>query len=148
MVIYLGADHRGFRLKETLKALLLKHGYEVVDCGANKENPDDDYADFASEVGSRVSQASDVSRGVLLCGSGAGMDMVANKFKNVRSVLGFVPDQVYAARHDDDANVLCVAADFANEKQARAMLAVFLETPFSNEERHMRRLEKIQQLEI
>lgn len=147
MVIYFGADHGGFALKETLRDFVREAGYEVYDFGAASYQKDDDFPDFAKAVAEKVSQEPERSRGVLLCRSGVGMDIVANKFRNVRSVLGISPDQVYAARHDDSANVLSIAADITQENDAKKMVQIFLETPFAGEERYMRRLEKIMHIE-
>ncbi|MBU6500713.1 MAG: RpiB/LacA/LacB family sugar-phosphate isomerase [Patescibacteria group bacterium] len=143
MLIYIGADHRGFKFKERLKAILHDQGYEVTDVGNEIYDEKDDYPDFAAEVGRRVSAESGGNRGVLICGSGAGVDIVANKFHDVRSVLGISTDQVFDARHDDDVNVLSLSADFTSEADAEKMVRVFLDTPFSGEERHKRRLKKI-----
>ncbi|HUX35608.1 MAG TPA: RpiB/LacA/LacB family sugar-phosphate isomerase [Candidatus Paceibacterota bacterium] len=147
MVIYLGSDHRGFKLKETVSGILKGKGYEVVDFGNSAYDEGDDYVDFAKMVAQKVSFNPEVSRGILFCGSGAGMDMTANKFRKVRSVLGVSSDQVYSARHDDDANILSIAAGFIGEEDAKKMIDVFLETPFDGEERHRRRLDKMTQIE-
>lgn len=146
MVIYLGADHRGFKLKELLKEFLSTRGYEIADMGNSQYDENDDYVDFGKVVAQKVS-FSPVDRGILVCGSGVGMDAVANKFRKVRSALGLSPDQVYDARHDDDANVLSIAADFTSEADAEKLVDTFLETPFAGEERFRRRLDKITQLE-
>jgi len=147
MVIYLGADHGGFNLKETLKEYLKGKGYEVVDCGAATYDESDDYPDFAAAVALRVKSDPERGRGVLICKSGAGMDMAANRFRHVRAFIGFSADQVFDARHDDDANVLCLAASFISEPDARQMVDAFLQTPFEREERFLRRLDKIAQIE-
>ena len=147
MVIYLGSDHRGFKLKETISSFLKGKGYEIVDLGNSAYDENDDYADFAKTVAQKISFNPEVSRGILFCGSGAGMDITANKFRKVRSVLGISPDQVYSARHDDDANILSIAANFTGEEDAKKIISVFLETPFDGEERHQRRLNKITQIE-
>lgn len=148
MVIFIGADHRGFALKERLRALLADKGYDVTDVGARALVPDDDYVDYAAEVAKHVQRAPEISRGIFMCGSGAGGDIALNKFKYVRSVLGLSTDQVYAARHDDDVNALTLAADFTDEENAEKMVTVFLSTPFAAEEpRYMRRLGKLMQLE-
>ncbi len=148
MLIYIGADHRGFQLKEILKKFLKDQGYEVVDVGNDHYDEDDDYPDFAKLVSRAISQASSSRRGILICGSGVGMDIVANKFKGVRSALVNSPDQAYSSRYDDDTNVLSLGADFSDEEQAEKILSTWLATPFSNKEHHKRRLEKIRQLEI
>ena len=147
MVIYFGADHRGFTLKETLRDYVKSVGYEAYDLGAKEYDKDDDYPDFARAVAEKVSKDAERSRGILICGSGVGMDVVANKFRNVRAVLMISPDQVYSARHDDDANVLVLAADMTSETDAKKGVQVFLETSFAGDEKYMRRLEKIMQIE-
>lgn len=147
MVIYLGADHRGFRLKEAIKRFLGDEGYEIVDAGNSVQDETDDYVDFAKTVAEHVSRDPVGGRGILFCGSGAGVDITANKFRRVRSVLGFSPDQVFDARHDDNVNVLSLAADYLIESDAKDIVRVFLKTPFAGEERHRRRLEKISDIE-
>jgi ribose 5-phosphate isomerase B len=147
MVIYLGSDHRGFKLKESMSAFLKERGYEVADLGNAAYDENDDYADFAKLVSQKVSLSPENDRGILFCGSGAGMDMAANKFRKVRSILAISADQVYAARHDDNANVLSLAAGFTGEEDAKKIINVFIETPFSGEVRHQRRLDKIAQIE-
>jgi len=148
MLIYIGADHKGFQLKETLKKFLKEQGYEVIDVGNDHYDENDDYPDFAKLVARAVSQDPLNRRGILICGSGIGMDIVANKFKGVRSALVSNPDQAYLSRNDDDTNILSLAADFLNEEQTKKILTTWLATPFSNKEHHKRRLEKIRQLEI
>jgi ribose 5-phosphate isomerase B len=147
MLIYIGADHRGFKLKESLKVYLKESGYEVVDVGNNKYDENDDYPDFASAAARKVSLDPENSRGILICGSGVGMDVAANKYKNIRSALVTTPDQAAISRHDDNANVLSLAADFLTESEAKKILTVWLQTDFSEEERHRRRLEKIEKIE-
>lgn len=147
MVIYFGADHRGFELKEALKKFIKDKGYEIVDLGATEYNQDDDYPDFAAAVASKVSLDPEKARGILICGSGAGMDIAANKFKNVRSVLAISADQVFDARHDDDVNVLSIAANVLNGVEAEKIVQTFLETPFGAETRYKRRIQKIIQIE-
>lgn len=142
MTVYLGADHRGFKLKSTLSSALAALGHRVVDLGDAEYNEDDDYTDFAAAVAGKVSKESD-ARGILVCGSGVGVDVTANKFKGVRSVLALSPVQVRAARHDDDVNILSIASDFTTEAEAVELTKAFLETPFSGLPRHARRLEKI-----
>ncbi|MBI2033942.1 MAG: RpiB/LacA/LacB family sugar-phosphate isomerase [Candidatus Liptonbacteria bacterium] len=147
MVIYLGADHRGFSLKEAIKDFLQDKGYEVFDLGNSFYDEKDDYPDFAVKVAQKVSLNSETSRGILICGSGVGVDVTANKFKNVRSALGITSDQIYDARHDDNVNILSLAADYMNLEDAEKIVQVFLSTPFSGEERFSRRIEKITQIE-
>ncbi len=147
MIIYIGADHRGFKLKEYLKRFLTDKAYTVADVGATQYTEGDDYPDYAKEVGKKVSNDPQGSRGILICGSGFGVDIAANKFPGVRSALPMSPDHVYQARHDDDVNVLSLAADFIDEAEAVKMLQVFLSTPFASESRYTRRLTKISAIE-
>lgn len=145
-MIFLGADHRGFALKETLKRWLEGQGYEVQDLGASSLVDGDDYVDYARIVAERVSEGKE-ARGIVICGSGVGVDVTANKVKTIRSTLGFAEEQVREARADDDSNVLALAADFTEQSQARQLVQIFLETPFKKEERYLRRLKKIESLE-
>ena len=146
MKIYIGADHRGFATKETLKLWLKEQGADVVDLGATEHIDGDDYVDFAENVARQVASTDD-SRGIVLCGSGVGVDMVANKMRGIRSGLGIAHDQVIAARKDDDINVLAIAADYTLPDEVKKMVTAFLQTKFSEEERHQRRLERVKELE-
>lgn len=148
MLIYLGADHRGFALKETLKKHLGEAGYETADLGASEIKKDDDYNDFAFAVAREISRDPETRKGILCCGSGVGMDIVANKFRNVRCSLCFSPDQAMAARKEDDANILALPADFLNEEMAKKIASVWIQTLFSGEDRYQRRLKKIEDLEL
>jgi len=147
MVIYFGADHRGFELKNHLLEFLRNQGYQTADFGATQREPDDDYPAYAALVAKKISLDPEQSRGVLVCGSGVGVDVAANKFPNVRSVLALSPDHVYVARKDDDVNVLSLAADFIKEADAEKMLDVFMATLFSGEDRYKRRLVDISKIE-
>lgn len=147
MIMYLGADHQGFRLKEAVKAFLKDRGYQVEDVGNARYDENDDYPDFAAEVAERVGGDYENSRGILLCGSGVGMSIVANKFRHIRAALVTTPDQAFDSRNDDDANVLVIAANYVTSDTARKILVTWLETPFSREERHRRRLAEIDRIE-
>ena len=147
MIIYLGADHKGFKLKEYLKNSLKEKGYEIVDLGNDSYDENDDYPDFASAVAQRVSVDYEQSRGILSCGSGVGVDVVANKFKNVRSALANTSNQAFDSRNDDDTNVLSLAADYLTPEEALKTVEVWLTTPFSGETRHQARLKKISEME-
>ena len=146
MIIYLGADHRGAALKDHLLGFLKGLGYETLDVHPNI-TPDDDYPDIAGTIGRKVAADPDNARGIAICGSGAGVDIVANKVKGIRSVVGINPDQVYDACHDDAVNVLSLASNVIEADAAEKMTRVFLNTPFSGEERHARRLQKIKEIE-
>ena len=148
MVIYIGADHRGFELKEYLKNFLKNKGFEVVDVGNDHLDENDDYPDFAEKVAVKVNQDYENARGVLICGSSVGVDVVANKFMKVRSALVANPDQAFDSRNDDDANVLALAANYLALEDAQKILTVWLSTPFSGDPHHLRRIQKIVQLEF
>ena len=147
MRIFLGADHRGFELKEKLKEWLKDSGYAVEDMGATKLEPEDDYPDFAFAVAERVAENSNEHRGILLCGSGVGMDIAANKVRGVRATVAWNRESAGHARAHDDANAIAIAADWTPPEQVREIIKTFLETAFSGEGRHIRRLKKIQEIE-
>jgi ribose 5-phosphate isomerase B len=147
MTIYIGADHGGIQLKEYLKGVLKNEAYEVIDLGAATRVEGDDYVDYGAAVAEKVHLAPDTTRGILICRSGFGMDITANKFDRVRAALPTSSDHIYQGRHDDDVNVLCFAADFIDEATAEKIVKVFLSTPFAKEEKYSRRLEKIDQIE-
>ena len=147
MLIYIGADHRGFALKQILKSYIGNVGYEVVDMGADVMNENDDYPEFAVKVAKEVSRDPSLGKGIVICGSGVGMDIVSNKFRNVRCSLCFSADQAMAVRNDNDANILSLPADFLDEDAAKKIVAVWLRTKFDGEERHSRRIKKIEELE-
>lgn len=146
MKIFIGGDHRGFALKKKIDEWLFEMEYACWDVGALDIDPNDDYTKFAEEVASRVAKTED-SRGVLLCGSGVGVEVVANKYDGVRAAIGKNVLQVEAGRGHDDMNVLVIAADFTSEKEAKAMLIAFLETKFSEKARYERRLQEIERIE-
>ncbi len=145
-MIYIGADHRGFELKGQIINWLKSNGYEVQDCGALEYNKEDDFVDFAVEVSKRVS-SDEKSKGFLICGSGAGVDIVANKIKGIRASLGLNSDQVKHAREADDLNILAIASDYTKIDAANEMVKTFLETDYEPLERRQRRIEKIKNLE-
>ncbi len=147
-MIYLGADHRGFQLKETLKEFLLEKGVECMDMGAHSLEEGDDYADFAERVSQKVSEKPCENKGILTCGSGHGMDMVANKFPAVRAALCLSRERAVQSREHEDANMLVLPADDIDESLAKDMVDTWLSTPFSKAERHRRRLKKIKDIEI
>lgn len=148
MVIYIGADHRGFKIKESLANILKYGGYPVVDVGNTHYDEHDDYVDFAKKVAEKVSIDYEHNRGILICGSGAGMEIVANKHPNVRASLALTPDQAFDGRNDDDTNILCLGANYLNEELAKKIALTWLQTPFSKEPRYRMRIEKILQVEM
>jgi ribose 5-phosphate isomerase B len=144
-MLYLGADHRGFKLKEKLKIWLEEKKIKYQDLGAEELDPTDDYPDIAQKVAQAVGKQQ--GKGVLLCGSGAGVAIVANKMRGIRAAIGFNPQQVRAMRQDDDLNILCLATDYISRFKAFQLVKIFLQTEFKAKEKYRRRLEKINQLE-
>jgi len=147
MKIYLGADHRGFQLKEQLKKSLVGSDQVTEDIGAHRFDPADDYVDVAEKVAMQVANDK-TSRGILLCGSGHGVDMTANRFPGVRAILGFNTQVVAQGREHEDANVLCLPAEWITPEEAEEMVRLFLTTRFSGKERYVKRLVKLQQIRI
>ncbi len=146
MKVYLGADHRGFKLKENVKTWLEKWDVPHEDMGAYTSNEKDDYTIYAEKVSLMVVNEKD-ALGILICGSGVGVDISANKFDGVRASIGKEPAQVKAGRNDDDMNILVLASDFTDSEFAKEMVKVFLETEFDKNMRHKRRLEEIKRIE-
>lgn len=146
MKIFIGTDHRGYKLTRTLEAWLKKSGFPLVHAGAKKFDPKDDYVEYAQSVAEKVAETED-GRGIVICGSGVGVDIVANKVRGIRCGLGFSQEQVKEMRSDDNVNVLALAADFTPSEKAEKLVKLFLETPFSGEERHKRRIEKISKID-
>lgn len=142
MKIYLAADHNGFKLKEYLKKYFDDKNISYVDLGNKKFQTTDDYPDFAKLVAKRVQKTKN-AQGILICGSGQGMCMVANKYKNIRAALGWSSAAVRRARHDDDANILCLPAWRLTNAQAIQLIRAWLNTNFAGLARYKRRIKKI-----
>lgn len=146
-MIYLATDHAGFELKEKVKEFLKAEGYEVEDCGAFELDPNDDYPDFISKAAEAISKDPQ-SKAIIFGGSGQGEAIVANKFPNVRAVVFYGnADMISLTREHNDANILSLGARFLTEDEAIEAVKLWLETPFTEEERHTRRIEKIKQIE-
>jgi len=144
--VALGADHGGFSLKSELLPWLKSQGYKVLDKGARKLDPADDYPDFSNAVAQAVASG-EAQRGILVCGSGVGACIVANKIPGIRACLCH---DTYSARQGvehDDMNILCLGARVIGLELAKELAAVFLKANFSSEERHRRRLQKVLAIE-
>jgi len=141
--IALGADHRGFALKEELKAWLAARGLRVIDCGAASADRVD-YPDYAFKVADAV-QAGEAERGILICSTGIGMSIAANRFPKVRAALCSSVLLARLSREHSDANVLCLGADFVSGAEARRIVGVWLRTEFAGG-RHARRVRKLGQV--
>ena len=148
MRIYLGADHRGFELKEIVKEWLAQNEYEVEDTGDFVFNPDDDYVDYALKVAESIEGNGETSRGILLCGSGHGVEMVANRFPHVKAVLGFNDEVTVQGRQHEDANILVIPADWVNEVEVIERVRLFLETEKLADARYERRRIRVANLQI
>jgi len=148
IMIYLGSDHAGYKLKEALEIYLKELGYDVSDNGTENPNLEDDYPDFITPVACKVSENSLENRGIILGGSGEGEAMMANRFKNVRAGVyyGGPLDIIKLSREHNDSNILSLGARFMTEEEAKKAVKMWLETPFPEEERHQRRIQKIEEL--
>lgn len=144
MRIAAGADHRGFTIKNDLLKFLEMDGHEVLDLGTFSEDPVD-YPDYAEKVGRVVSDGR-ADRGILICGSGVGMSIAANKIRGIKAALCRDEKTAELSRRHNDANVLCIGAFFTTIEQARAIARVWLQTPFEAG-RHQRRVQKISDIE-
>ena len=144
MKIAIGTDHAGFELKETLKASLKEAGHEVIDCGAYEYDEADDYPDFIIPVASAVSKG-EVSRGIIIGGSGQGEAITANRFPKVRAIVfyGAKKDIITLGREHNDSNILSLGARFLEKEEAQDAVLLWLNTEFSSEEKHIRRIKKI-----
>jgi len=145
MIIYLASDHAGFNLKEKVKNYLKGAGYAVEDQGAFTLDPLDDYPDFITPAAKQVAADPELSRAIIFGASGQGEAMAANRFNQVRAVVyyGGREEVITLSREHNDANVLSIGAKFVGEEEAINAVKLWLGTPFSNEERHLRRLKKL-----
>ena len=146
MRLGIATDHGGFELKEMLLVRLRAAGHELVDFGANKLTPDDDYPDFVIPLGQAVA-AGKVERGIAVCGSGVGAAVCANKVKGVRACL--IEDHFSALQgvEDDDLNLICLGGRIEGPELAWDLIQAFLAAKFSGASRHVRRLRKVAALE-
>lgn len=164
MKIYLATDHAGFALKEKVKLRLSESGNEIEDCGAYEYVESDDYPDFIKIAAKAVSEDSE-AKAIVFGSSGEGEAIVANKFKNVRAVVFYSPalpahavdingrtssdsfEMIRLTREHNDANVLSIGASILSEEDALNAINLWLQAPFSNDDRHVRRIEKIKEIE-
>ncbi|OGY22927.1 MAG: hypothetical protein A2172_03260 [Candidatus Woykebacteria bacterium RBG_13_40_15] len=154
MKIYIASDHAGFELKEKIKNHLKENNYEVEDLGAHVLNKDDDYPDFAFVAAEKVAESKGKSKAILFCGSAEGMCIAANKVRWVRAIAAWTPTTAQLSRERNDANVLCLSGGKTlvpipglSLEEAERIVDAWLSTEFSAEERHMRRLKKIEEFE-
>src|SRR5882724_13366121 len=145
MKIVIGSDHAGFQLKNAMGDVIRALGHSVLDIGAFNENPSD-YPDFAAAVGRAVLERS-AERGVLICGSGVGASVAANKLKGIRAAVCHDSYSAHQGVEHDDMNVLVLGSRVIGSKLAEDLVKAFLGAKFTNEERHVRRLNKVMALE-
>ncbi|TSC68321.1 MAG: ribose 5-phosphate isomerase B [Parcubacteria group bacterium Gr01-1014_72] len=155
MKLFIGADHAGFELKQKLIPFLRELGYEVEDKGAFSYVEGDDYPDYIIPVAKAVA-ANPSARGIIIGGSGQGEAICANRFKGVRAVVfngqyqpkdgRKVPHEIEVSREHNDSNILSLGARFLNEEETKAAVRLWLETAFSGDPRHLRRIKKIDEI--
>lgn len=139
--VFIASDHRGFEAKNKLVAEL-NGRYSVSDLGPFELNPDDDYNDAAIAVAKAV-KSYENAKGIIICGSSHGVAIQANRFKGIRAIEGFTPELAKIGREHNDANVLCLSADFIEDNELAKIANIFLNTNFSGEERHLRRNKRL-----
>lgn len=144
-MIYLGADHAGFSLKEELKKYLEELGYEYQDIGNKELDLKDDYPDFAVKVAEKTVETD--GKGILICATGIGMCLAANKVKGVRAVNAWNDFTSLQSREHNNANILCLGAKALSIEEAKKIVRIWLKSEFSGEERHVRRLKKINEIQ-
>src|ERR671937_2938813 len=147
MRVAVAFDHRGVKLRETVLEEVVRSGHEPVDLGTDKPEPKIDYPDKAREVGEAI-RGGEAERGVLVCGSGVGASVAANKLAGIRAAVCHDTYSAHQGVEHDDMNVLCLGSEVVGAELARELVRAFLGANFSGEERHRRRLEKVKALEI
>ncbi len=147
MRIAIGADHGGYPLNERVIEELQNAGHELIDFGTHDGSVPDDYPDYAKKVAKAVQDKS-VEIGILICGSGVGAAVAANKFRGIRAALCGDTYSGHQSREHDDCNVLCLGARVVGVELALEILRAFVAARFTGEERHRRRLEKIKEIEM
>ena len=151
--IILASDHAGFELKEAVKKFLQEKGYEIDDVGAQTLIPDDDYPEYMIKAAMKVAQnaqnGSAQTKAIIFGKSGQGEAMVANRFPGVRAAVYYGGNEeiIKLSREHNDANVLSIGAGFVSEDEAKKTVEMWLETPFSGDERHRRRIEQMDSIE-
>jgi ribose 5-phosphate isomerase B len=145
--IYIGADHNGFEFKKRLSEQLQRSGYEVVDDGDKKLDPQDDYPQFGGRVAASLLADKDPGvRGILICGSGQGICIAANRFKGIRAALCWNMEEARVARNDDDCNVLCLSSRYFTLEETMPIVTTFLSTSFAGASRFRRRIRELDEL--
>ena len=144
-MIYIGSDHRGFEVKKKILEVLAEKEVLIRDVGNLKKEEDDDYVDYAIKLGTKV--VNEAALGILICGTGTGMVIAANKIKGVRAGFCFCPKQARLAVEDNNINVLCLSADLVEIDENIEIVRSFINSQFTAEDRHIRRINKIKKYE-
>ena len=145
-MLYLAADHGGYPLKEELKRFLVGENYEVVDLGAEELDLADDYPDYALKLAEQVAQDEEAG-GILICGTGQGMCIAANKIAGIRAAVVYNEFTAQDAADHLNANVICLGGKVIDAETAKKLVKIWLDTDFSEDERHVRRLRKVAEME-
>jgi ribose 5-phosphate isomerase B len=146
MKIAIGSDHAGYELKEEVKKILKEKGYEYTDLGAESIDPKDDYPEYGKKVAEAVASGK-YDRGIAICGTGIGISIAANKVHGIRAAVGYNSETAKISRLHNDANVLALGGRVKTDEPVSDILSVWLETPFSGDERHERRINQIKEIE-
>lgn len=145
MKIFLGADHAGFELKNQLREYLTHAGHDVEDVGALTLDEDDDYPKYAFALATKLIAEED-ARGILVCGSGQGMSIAANRVRGIRAGLAWDKESAETAKTDDDCNVLVLPSRFVAESAATGMVDVWLDAKFNKDPKYRRRLDEVEDI--
>lgn len=146
MKVLLGADHRGYELKSRYKHYIESIGYEVEDVNEAPLNPEDDYPLIAASLVNKLLAAGGQARGVLICGSGQGMAIAANRFKGIRACLCWNETEAKSSRNEDDSNILCLSTDHVDYEQSIKVISVWLSSEFAAASRYQRRIKELDEL--
>jgi RpiB/LacA/LacB family sugar-phosphate isomerase len=144
-MLYIASDHGGFKLKAKVVEFLTKELMDFEDLGPDKLVPGDDYVETSARLVEKV-RSDKKNHGILICRNGVGVCIFANKFKGIRAALSWKPEHVVTSRNDDNSNILTLPADYIDTKTALEIVGAWLITPFSNAERHIRRVTKLDEL--
>jgi len=144
--VFLASDHGGFSLKERIRDHLKEAGVEVEDLGTNNEDSVD-YPEYANKVAEGLLKSNSENLGILVCGTGIGMSIAANKVKGIYAAQVNSEEEAKLSKEHNNANVICLGGRVLEEQEAMKIVDTFLNTPFSNEERHIKRIDKIRELE-
>ncbi len=148
MTIFIASDHRGFELKNRIIEYLHEKNIRIEDLGNYELDPLDDYPDYAKKVAQAVLQNTDEHLGIVICGSGVGVSIVANRFPKIRCAVGFLKEQVIHTRENDQVNVLALPSDYLSFEKTKEIIDVFILTKPKQEEKYFRRTKKLDEITI